>query len=106
MSKEKNIEKEKKQETKKGNNKKFIILGVVVILAVLIAIALVLIFNKDDKDLNDIQVSNLTYVVPLKKEDAAKAENIIRKAWGMPLENQEANINTKEKPGGVVCRTC
>ena len=28
MSKEKNIEKEKKQETKKGNNKKFIILGV------------------------------------------------------------------------------
>ena len=78
MSKEKKGEKEKKQETKKVNNKRFIILGVVVILAVLIAIAVIFVINKDDKDVNDIQVSNLTYVVPLKKEDEAKAAKLIK----------------------------
>jgi len=54
-------------------------------------------------------------VPQLSKDEAKEAENIIRKAWGMPIENDSSsngdgdkNIeNTEEdKPGGIVCRTC
>ena len=78
MSKEKNIEKENKKEVKKGNNKKYIILGGVVILVVLAAIIAIFVIDKDDKNVEDIQVSNLTYVAPLKKEDEAKAAKLIK----------------------------
>ena len=43
-------------------------------------------------------------VPQLTKEEAKKAENIIRKGWGKePLDEKE---NTQEKVGGIVCRTC
>ena len=43
-------------------------------------------------------------VPQLTKEEAKKAENIIRKAWGKELLDETEN--TQEKAGGIVCRTC
>ena len=43
-------------------------------------------------------------VPQLSKDEAIKAEDVIRKAWG-----KEINMNKKEtedKAGGIVCRTC
>ena len=54
-------------------------------------------------------------VPQLSKDDAAKAEDIIRKAWGKWTESDshtcedkkaKDNENTEDKPGGIVCRTC
>lgn len=46
-------------------------------------------------------------VPQLSKDEAKEAERIIRKAWGKELpESNDNNVNTEEKTGGVVCRTC
>lgn len=47
-------------------------------------------------------------VPQLSKEEAIDAERIIRKSWGKELliENDTENKNTKDKTGGIVCRTC
>ena len=44
-------------------------------------------------------------VPQLSKEDALQAENVIRSAWGKPIEHAENKI-TEEKREGIVCRTC
>ena len=44
-------------------------------------------------------------VPQLSKEDAVRAENIIRKSWGKELLRTEENTTT-DKTGGIVCRTC
>lgn len=64
--------------------------------------------------LGENKYENLGIEYPLKgipqlsKEEAREAENIIRKAWGKPLNNLEVNMdkNTEEKSGGIICRTC
>ena len=67
--------------------------------------------------LGENKYENLGLKYPLKgvpqlsKEEAKKAENIIRKAWGKELqelvdENALNKNQTKEKTGGIVCRTC
>jgi len=43
----------------------------------------------------------------LTKEEAAKAEEMIYKAWGKELkETKDNDNNTEDKSGGIVCRTC
>ena len=67
--------------------------------------------------LGENKYENLGMEYPLKgvpqlsKEEANEAEEIIREAWGKPLNNP--NDNTKrdnkkdtEETGGIVCRTC
>ena len=44
-------------------------------------------------------------VPQLTREEANKAEEIIRNSWGKPLE-KKADNNSKDKSGGIVCRTC
>ena len=44
-------------------------------------------------------------VPQLSKEEAVRAENIIRKCWGKELLRTEENTTT-DKTGGIVCRTC
>mgnify|MGYP003308450330 CR=1 FL=1 len=67
--------------------------------------------------LGENKYENLGLEYPLKgvpqlsKEEAKKAENIIRKAWGKELqetedENSSNKNQTEEKSGGIVCRTC
>lgn len=61
--------------------------------------------------LGENKYENLGMEYPLKdvpqltKEEAKEAENMIRKAWGKPL-NDFIDKNTNEKSGGIVCRTC
>ena len=63
--------------------------------------------------LGENKYDNLGMEYPLKgvpqvsKEEANKAENIIRKSWGKELLKAEnSKIDTKENAGGIVCRTC
>lgn len=71
--------------------------------------------------LGENKYENLGIEYPLKgvpqlsKDEAQKAEQIIRKAWGKCLEeespadakeNKKDNENTDDKSGGIVCRTC
>lgn len=63
--------------------------------------------------LGESKYENLKMEYPLKgvpqltKEEAKEAEQIIRKAWGKEIADEEKDIeNTNEKTGGIVCRTC
>ena len=62
--------------------------------------------------LGENKYDNLGIEYPLKgvpqlsKEEANKAENIIRMSWGKELLVTEVKNNSEDKTGGIVCRTC
>ena len=58
-------------------NKYIIIIGTILILSI-IAISVFLLIKGNDRNVDDIEISNLTYVSPLKESDEAKAAKLIK----------------------------